>query len=1304
MNWDLARVVHKKTSKLTIAASCVVLASLAALVVVLVRHPLGEISFIQKSYIQELQDLPLGPVRFSGTVTYIDPERKQFWMQDGTGAIHLHIDPVTQGIQVGQELIVTARKASPYNPIVGAMSIELADAKVTLSRRRHPLPPALPVALNAVPEREKNGMRVIFSGIVHHANPIDGGHTGIFIGQGGREMWIIAPPSLQDVDALVDSKVEVTGVSETKYRTDGGMQEGRVLVAAPEDIRVVEKAPATVPIQSIRELSRSTTTNKGHLVRLRGKIEARLGPASWLLSDPWGAIACYFDSSPNLALGAVVEVNGFPVADGVRTDLNHCNVDSSSANLGTRVAGGNSIGNPIRTVAEVRKLTPEQASEALPVEITGVVTFVDNDWHQLFLQDASGGIYLKYSGAAFSILQGEKLKVRGITGAGDYAPVIVAPTFTRLGNSPLPKPLPVTQEDAFSGILDSQFVTINGTIHPVKPGQNPKHMGAELFTPLGQVHLQIGPAFASDDVLRTLVDAKVRVNGVCSTIFNSRRQLVGIQLSVSKPENLQVLSAGVSDPFTKAAIAINRLLQYSPDRNFEHRIKVQGVVTMPGPGFFYMQDQTGGLEVQSDDREIRPGDHVEAVGYTTAGGGYSPVLTDAMVRVTGHQQSAEAEKVTAIEAAKGTYDSHLVTIEGRLLNVVNSVDHKTLLMQSGAQTFNAQLYISDSSVALPLLEPGSVLRLTGISSVQVDRKFAYLLVGQDSPGFRLIIRSAQDVVVLSHASWWNARHTSVVLAGLSILALVGLLMQLVMSRRMREQEVALEAANEKARCIRELILATKEVTASPDFSARVSPRGDPDLAELGAEFNKMLSELELRDRLKAEAEKKLQHQALTDELTGLPNRRLLSDRLAQNFARAEREKRLLGLLYLDLDGFKLVNDSLGHGIGDVLLSQVAERLQSRIRKSDTLARLGGDEFAIVLSGLNTKEEAEKVASILLDVISQKFDIEGHEIRISASVGISLYPENGKDAAELLQQADSAMYAAKRSGKNRMLCFTSEMGLVVRERVTLENELRGALDRGEIHVHYQPEFEVAGNRLVRFEALARWTHPTLGEIPPSKFVPIAEESGLIVPLGAFILERACLDAVQWQMNPEHPIQVAVNVSSVEFMQDGFVTRVAEMLQRTGLSPNLLQLELTETVMLHGTQRATEAMKRLRSLGVGLAIDDFGTGYSCFGYLPQLPFNALKIDRSFVKDLESRPEMKALIQSLIALAHNLSMQVIVEGIETHRQLTAIEGFGGNQVQGFLLGRPTSDPLSVIKAALSEAAETGYGKGLTKAAGTS
>ncbi len=477
--------------------------------------------------------------------------------------------------------------------------------------------------------------------------------------------------------------------------------------------------------------------------------------------------------------------------------------------------------------------------------------------------------------------------------------------------------------------------------------------------------------------------------------------------------------------------------------------------------------------------------------------------------------------------------------------------------------------------------------------------------------------------------------------------------------------------------VMQLASAMNQVTADGTFDARIGVEGTDEIAQLAAGFNRMITELERRNFIARKAETRLLEQARTDSLTGLPNRRYFAEQLAHDLARIQREDRMIGLLYIDLDGFKLVNDSLGHSVGDLLLCAVSDRLKSRVRVADTLARVGGDEFTVILTALEYEEEASVAANALIECLSRPFIVEGNEITVGASIGISTQRPSITEDPDLLKQADSAMYAAKRSGKNRAVHFSPELGLMARERLTLECELRGAIGRGEIYVEYQPEFSVTSGNLLRFEALARWKHPHLGEISPSTFIPIAEESGLIHGLGEFVMEQACRECAKWQGAPSSPIQVAVNMSALQFSSETIVEEVASILRRTALGPELLQIELTESVMIGSLNHSAEKMNRLRELGISLAIDDFGTGYSCLGYLPGLPFSALKIDRTFIHDLRRGSETITMLRSMIELGQKMGMRVIVEGVEDDLQLEIIKELGADEAQGYLLGRPAIKP---------------------------
>jgi len=478
------------------------------------------------------------------------------------------------------------------------------------------------------------------------------------------------------------------------------------------------------------------------------------------------------------------------------------------------------------------------------------------------------------------------------------------------------------------------------------------------------------------------------------------------------------------------------------------------------------------------------------------------------------------------------------------------------------------------------------------------------------------------------------------------------------------------------RPIVELASVIQGVTESGDYSLRAAHKGTDEIGRLVAGFNLMLSEIK-------SGQDKLQYQALTDELTGLPNRRLFADRLRHALVGASRNQSMVALIYLDLDGFKLVNDTLGHSVGDKLLCEIAGRLRHRVRASDTFARIGGDEFTVVAAGLFNVEGAEFIARDLLAELVRPFSVDGHELSLTASLGISIFPNDASDSEQLVRQADTAMYVSKATGKNKFTVFSSEFGDAVQERMELETQLRGATSRHELAVHFQPEFEASAHRLVRFEALLRWRHPTLGMIPPVKFIPIAEETGLIVPIGLWVLEQACIEAGKWQEMSEAAIQVAVNVSIIQLLRDDFVDGVVDVLSRTGLSASLLQLELTESVLLPGYRDIARSISRLRAIGVSMAIDDFGTGYSSLSYLQQMPFDFIKLDRSFLTQISRQGHSAATVQSIVNLAHTLGMKVIVEGVESANELQLVQELGCDEIQGYLMGRPTADPVKVIHA---------------------
>ncbi|MCB4359033.1 putative bifunctional diguanylate cyclase/phosphodiesterase [Quatrionicoccus australiensis] len=432
------------------------------------------------------------------------------------------------------------------------------------------------------------------------------------------------------------------------------------------------------------------------------------------------------------------------------------------------------------------------------------------------------------------------------------------------------------------------------------------------------------------------------------------------------------------------------------------------------------------------------------------------------------------------------------------------------------------------------------------------------------------------------------------------------------------------------------------------------------------------------------AERRIRELADFDPLTGLPNRRLLRDRFAQLLAAAEREEGEIALIFLDLDHFKRINDSLGHSVGDDLLCEVSGRLSAAVRRIDTLARLGGDEFIFALPGIHAAAAAE-VARRLLDVCVTPFVVGGHELTITPSLGISIYPQDGKDLETLLKNADAAMYRAKEVGRNTFQFYASEMNTATLERLLMESNLRRALNQNEFVLYYQPLVNLQSGLIIGVEALIRWMHPDLGLIMPDRFIHVAEETGLINPIGDWVLCEACRQAQAWCDAGLPPITMAVNVAPVQFRQAGFVAVVAGALATSGLEAARLELEVTERTVMYDADINLGTLSALHRMGVELSLDDFGTGYSSLAYLKRFPVGKLKIDRSFINDLEVDSDDRAIASTIVSMGRNLRLTVLAEGVENAEQLALLRQMGCDMAQGFHFSRAL--PAEAIARLLAE-----------------
>ncbi len=450
------------------------------------------------------------------------------------------------------------------------------------------------------------------------------------------------------------------------------------------------------------------------------------------------------------------------------------------------------------------------------------------------------------------------------------------------------------------------------------------------------------------------------------------------------------------------------------------------------------------------------------------------------------------------------------------------------------------------------------------------------------------------------------------------------------------------------------------------------------LYELISEQNKSLeSTIEQRTR-------ELQHQYGHDSLTALPNRLLFQDRLKQAMARAERNEHYVAVIMLDLDMFKRINDSLGPTAGDQLLITVASRLCDCLRNTDTvtrlagdetnvtISRLGGDEFGILLTDLHQVAPVTRILQRIMDVLSEDANIDGHEISMTCSVGISVYPDDNTDVETLLKFADTAMYHAKQQGRNNYQFYSQQMTTSSFRQLLLENQLRHAIQREEFIIYYQPKIDISNNQICGVEALIRWNHPDLGLVPPIDFIPVAEYTGLIIPIGEWVLKNACNHAKQWVDKGHTEVRVAVNLSVHQFRGNIF-DKVKEILKKTGLEAKYLELEITESILMDDVEQAVSLMQSFHELGVNISVDDFGTGYSSLSYLKRLPLDSLKIDRSFVKDTPADADDSSIVASIIALAHNLGLNVIAEGVENEEQLDFLRSLKCNEYQGYFYSPP-------------------------------
>jgi diguanylate cyclase (GGDEF)-like protein len=472
----------------------------------------------------------------------------------------------------------------------------------------------------------------------------------------------------------------------------------------------------------------------------------------------------------------------------------------------------------------------------------------------------------------------------------------------------------------------------------------------------------------------------------------------------------------------------------------------------------------------------------------------------------------------------------------------------------------------------------------------------------------------------------------------------------------------------------------ERISNKQDYSVRAPVNPDCETSRLANAFNEILTQIEQRDtwlegelKERRRVEERLAQLAHFDSLTDLPNRNYFNEKLTRAIGQATRNDKSVALIFIDLDNFKLVNDTLGHHLGDAVLKCVADRLTETLRASDTVCRLSGDEFAVLVEAVRSDADAMAVAEKIRTTLSQPFVAGGHEVFIGASIGVALSDPRKRDVQKLFRDADTAMYHAKAQGRNNCQLFHQDMNARAVHRRTIESGLRRAVEREDFILHYQPQIDLRTKRIVAVEALLRWRHPELGFVSPAEFIPIAEESRLINQIGEWALEAACNDAQRWKHLGMSPLTVAVNLSGRQFNQPDIVAKIGEIIARTQMDARMIELELTESTLIENAQSNIRRLRELRELGVALAIDDFGSGYSSLNYLRRFPIQRLKIDRGFVQHIPYNRDDVAIITAIVKLARSLDLEVVAEGVERTDQLRMLSGLGCDRVQGFLISRP-------------------------------
>jgi diguanylate cyclase (GGDEF)-like protein/PAS domain S-box-containing protein len=990
----------------------------------------------------------------------------------------------------------------------------------------------------------------------------------------------------------------------------------------------------------------------------------------------------------------------------------------------------------LSTVAQVQRLSHDSANKGVSVCIRGQVTYFDPEWRLLFVRDATGSMFVESRAKAPALNIGDVVDVFGSTVGGAGGAFVAEFKLQVQGNKPLVDPRVVDIRSLST--VDSTYISTKGVIRAVR--DNWDH--STLLLRDGPAVVQITLPHKVTPYLSNLVGAKVLVRGVSSLLLDENNRPLGYQMFVQQATDIKPEDSdwkGVGDSHTTLAAAV---VPPGPATRFVPAIHLRGRTLWHSATALVLQDSSGTMEVLPfGEVKADPGTLIDVIGFPAERNG-AILVADATVsiRQPALQYTAAVKDQRIVDDLRHLSDGDRLRITGKLVS--QSTDGKDLVFELLDQGRPVRVLLPAPAKADGFLTiaPGSIMTAVGTVRFVHKGKGKSLDLLVDSPS-QLTIRNGL------HINWRRAVPATVGALVLIVLLWVvqmrrSLEKKTSIIRQQLQHEIALEERYkrlfernlaavfswEPGGVITDCNAAFAQMLGY-DMSAQVIGlsywelqgkdsrtvmseylhdhqaarmetslrRVDGAVVHLLESITVVRSEYDISYETTAlditqshlyklelkEARDAARREAEEDSLTELPNRRSFTKSLVTAVNKSLLTGQPVALLYIDLDGFKTVNDTMGHSAGDQLLREISERISANLPREERLFRIGGDEFAVLLTRTDSAEDSAGVANRIIQCIENSLSICDRSVFVSASIGISTFPVTATNDISLFQQADTAMYFAKHGGRERVKHYTPEIGAALQEKSRIASELRGAVARHELSLHYQPEFSASDQQLVRFEALIRWNSQVLGSVPSGIFIPIAEDTGMIFELGTWALETACRDAVSWQKDTGLAIPVAINVSGIQMGSELFVDQVMTVLQQTGLAPELLELEMTESVMLNDVQRCREMLIAFRSAGITLALDDFGTGYSSFSYLQDLPFDRLKIERSFVARSHAGANGGVLMRAVISLAHSLGLSVVVEGIETQEEMAFVRSLGADDLQGFLLGRPSPEPCSQIRA---------------------